>query len=204
MWREPISPLRIREVVDDLRHDGKAIADSLATPASFGVIFDRHFDAIHGYLQRQVGPDLADELAAHTFLVAFDKRARYDVSRPGARPWLFGIGTNLLRRHRRDMRRQLQAYGRTGVDPALDAFDGLEARVDAAGMRRELAAALARIPTEELDVLLLYAWADLSYAEIADTLALPIGTVRSRLHRARGRLRELLAADRTRTDSAAI
>lgn len=204
MWREPISPLRAREVVDDLRHDGEAIAGSLATPAGFGVIFDRHFDAIHGYLQRQVGPDLADELAAQTFLVGFDKRDRYDVSRPSARPWLFGIATNLLRRHRRDMRRQLQAYGRTGVDPVLDAFDGLEARVDAAGMRRELADALAHIPTEELDVLLLYAWAELSYAEIAETLALPVGTVRSRLHRARGRLRELLAADRTRTDSAAI
>jgi RNA polymerase sigma-70 factor (ECF subfamily) len=190
--------------VDDLRHDGEAIAGSLATPARFGAIFDRHFDAIHGYLQRQVGPDLADELAAQTFLVGFDKRDRYDVSRPSARPWLFGIATNLLRRHRRDTRRQLQAYGRTGVDPVLDAFDGLEARVDAAGMRRELADALARIPAEELDVLLLYAWAELSYAEIADTLALPTGTVRSRLHRARGRLRELLAPDRTRTDSAAV
>jgi RNA polymerase sigma-70 factor (ECF subfamily) len=204
MWREPISPLRAREVVDDLRHDGEAIAGSLATPAGFGVIFDRHFDAIYGYLQRQVGPDLADELAAQTFLVALDKRDRYDVSRSSARPWLFGIATNLLRRHRRDMKRQLQAYGRTGVDPVLDAFDGLEARVDAAGMRRELADALAQVPTEELDVLLLYAWAELSYAEIAETLALPVGTVRSRLHRARARLRELLATDRARTDSAAI
>ena len=159
------------------------------TPADFAAIFDRHFDVVHAYLQRRVGRDLADELAAETFLIAFDKRARYDVSRPDARPWLFGIATNLLHRHRRHELRQLRAYARSAADPILDAFDGVEARVDASNVRRELVDALTRVPAEELDALLLFAWADFSYAEIAEALAIPIGTVRSRLSRARARMR---------------
>jgi RNA polymerase sigma-70 factor, ECF subfamily len=187
--------------VDARSHDGDAISASLRTPASFGPVFDRHFDVVHGYLQRQVGPDLADEIASQTFLVAFDRRDRFDVARASARPWLFGIAANLLRHHHRGVRRQLRAYERTGVDPVLDAFDGLEARVDAVAMGRELAAALARLSAEEREALLLYAWADLSYPEIAEALGLPVGTVRSRLHRARGRLRELLSPQRANTSA---
>ncbi len=176
--------------------DGEILADSIDNAASFAAIFDRHFDAIYGYLQRRIGPDLAEELASQTFLVAFDQRARYDPSFSKARPWLFGIASNLLRRQRREERRQLKAYARTGIDPLGDALEGAEARLDAADMRRELAAALAKLPAEELDVLLLYAWAELSYAEMAQALGTPIGTVRSRLSRARRRVRELLEPER--------
>lgn len=178
--------------MDRQAFDSDAIAASAVTPADFAAIFDRHFDAIHAYLQRRIGPDLADELSAETFLVAFDKRARYDVSRPDARPWLFGIATNLLRRHHRDELRQLRAYARSASDPVLDAFEGVEARVDASGVRRELIDALTEVPAEELDALLLFAWADFSYAEIAEALEVPVGTVRSRLSRARARLRSAL------------
>jgi RNA polymerase sigma-70 factor, ECF subfamily len=182
--------------VEDPTPDSAAIAASLASPAEFAPIFHRHFDAVHAYLQRRVGRDAADEIAAQTFLVAFERRARYDCSRPDARPWLFGIATNLLLHHRRRAVRQLRAYARTGVDPVLDAFEGVEARLDAAGLGRQLAAALAELPAEELEVLLLYAWADLSYPEISRALEIPLGTVRSRLWRTRGRIRELLEADR--------
>ncbi len=178
--------------MDRQAFDSDAIAASAVTPADFAAIFDRHFDAVHGYLQRRIGPDLADELSAETFLVAFDKRARYDASRPDARPWLFGIATNLLRRHHRDELRQLRAYARSASDPVLDAFDGVEARLDASNVRRELVDALTRVPAEELDALLLFAWADFSYAEVAEALEVPIGTVRSRLSRARARLRAAL------------
>jgi RNA polymerase sigma-70 factor, ECF subfamily len=174
--------------------DSDVISASRATPASFAAVFDRHFDAVHGYLQRRIGRDLADELAAETFLVAFDRRAAYDVRRPDARPWLFGIATNLLHRRRRDELRQLRAYARSAADPVLDAFDGVEARVDASSMRRELVDALAGVPAEELDALLLFAWADFSYAEIGEALAVPTGTVRSRLSRARARIRSSLEA----------
>jgi RNA polymerase sigma-70 factor (ECF subfamily) len=181
--------------VDDQTLDSDAISTSLATPAGFAAIFDRHFDAIHSYLQRRIGRDLADELSAQTFFVAFDNRAGYDLSRADARPWLFGIATNLLRRHRRDELRQLRAYARTAVDPVLDPFDGVEARVDASSIRRELVEALAEVPPDHLDALLLYAWAELSYPEIGEALEIPVGTVRSRLSRARVRMRTALGVD---------
>jgi RNA polymerase sigma factor (sigma-70 family) len=177
--------------------DSDAVSASLHTPAGFATIFDRHFDAVHAYLQRRVGPDLADELSAQTFLVAFDKRDGYDPAQPDARPWLFGIATNLVRRHHRDEVRQFRAYARSAEDPVLDAFDGVEARLDASEMRRELVDALAQVPVEELDALLLYAWAELSYPEIASALDIPTGTVRSRLSRARGRIRAALDAGRS-------
>lgn len=182
--------------MDHLAPDREAISASLTRPADFGAIFDRHIDAVHSYVQRRVGRDLADELAAQTFLVAFDSRAHFDLSRADARPWLFGIATNLLRRHHRHELRQLRAYARSAVDPILDPFDGVEERVDASNMRRELVDVLTQIPAEELDALLLFAWADLSYSEISEALEVPIGTVRSRLSRARGRIRELLEVDR--------
>ena len=108
--------------MEDPIPDSAALAASLTSPAEFAPVFDRHYDAVHAYLQRRIGPDAADELAAQTFLVAFERRGRYDQSRPDARPWLFGIATNLLLHHRRQMVRRLRAYARTGVDPVLDAF----------------------------------------------------------------------------------
>ncbi|HWB69813.1 MAG TPA: RNA polymerase sigma factor [Solirubrobacterales bacterium] len=172
--------------------DSEAISASASSPADFAAIFDRHFDAVHAYLQRRVGRDMADELAAESFLVAFGRRERYDLSRSSARPWLFGIATNLLRHHRRREARQWRAYARSATDPVLDAFEGVEARVDAAGVRRQLVDGLAGLPAEELDALLLFAWADFSYAEIGEALDVPVGTVRSRLSRARARLRDAL------------
>jgi RNA polymerase sigma-70 factor (ECF subfamily) len=177
--------------------DSEAVAASLDAPGEFAPLFDRHFNAIHAYLQRRIGPDLADELAAQTFLAAFDGRESYDRGQPDARSWLFGIATNLLRRHHRDEVRQLRAYARSASDPVLDAFDGVEARLDASRMRPELLDALADVPAEELDALLLYAWAELSYPEIARALGIPTGTVRSRLSRARGRIRAALSAGET-------
>jgi RNA polymerase sigma factor (sigma-70 family) len=101
---------------------------------------------------------------------------------------------NLLGRHYRDEERQLRAYARTGVDPVLDTADVSDARLDAEGFRRRLAEALAELRSEERDVLLLFAWAELDYAEIAEALEVPIGTVRSRLSRAREHVRIALTA----------
>ena len=101
---------------------------------------------------------------------------------------------NLLRRHHRTEVRQLRAYARAAQDPVLESFEGVEERVDDAVQRRRLVESLADLPAEERDALLLYAWAELSYTEIADALEVPIGTVRSRLSRARARVREPLEA----------
>jgi RNA polymerase sigma factor (sigma-70 family) len=171
--------------------DSEAIGASLAEPSAFGVIFERHFDAVHAYLQRRLEQSLAAELAAQTFLVAFDGRSRFDRSRPDSRPWLFGIATNLAHNHRRREIVELRAIA--ALSPEADAgIDGVEARVDAERMRGPLAAALAELPTEESDVLCLLVWAELRQTEIADALAIPLGTVKSRLSRARGRLQRAL------------
>jgi RNA polymerase sigma-70 factor (ECF subfamily) len=148
---------------------------------AFEGLFERHFDAIYGYLARRVGPDLGRDLASETFTRAFAARKRYDASRGGEQPWLFGIASNLLRRHYRDEERRLRAFAR--LDVRRD-----EISPDEPG----LADALGALSREERDVLLLFAWADLSYDEIAAALDFPVGTVRSRLHRARAQFRAAL------------
>lgn len=181
--------------MDGQTSDSELISASAASPGDFAAIFDRHFDAVYAYLQRRIGRDLAEELSAETFLVAFDNRHRYDASRGGPRPWLLGIATNLLRHHWRREVRELRAYARSAADPVLDAFDGVEERLDASGERRRLVEGLAELPGPERDALLLAAWADLSYAEIAVALEVPVGTVRSRLSRARQRISSSLGGE---------
>lgn len=171
--------------------DGQAITASLTDPPAFGVIFERHFGAIHGYLRRRLDRQLADELASQTFLVAFDRRRDFDSRRADSRPWLFGIATNLARNHRRREVRELRALSGLAPEPH-GGIDGVEARLDAERMRGLLAGALAGLPGEEADVLLLLVWAELDQPEIADALAIPLGTVKSRLSRARGRLQAAL------------
>jgi RNA polymerase sigma-70 factor (ECF subfamily) len=160
--------------------DAQAIRASLQDPEVFATLFDRHFDAVHGYAQRRVGSDLADEVAAETFTRAFDRRRRYDQSREDARPWLLGIAANLLRRHWRSERRRLDAYARSA---------GREHGELTGPIAAELASALKALPRREREPLLLLAWADLSYEQIAFALELPVGTVRSRISRGRARLR---------------
>lgn len=150
--------------------------------------FADHYDAIHRYLHRRVGAAIAEELAAETFAVAFATWKRYDPTRPLA-PWLFGIATNLLRRHWRDEERMLRAYARTGVDPAAATVeDEAIAAADAAASNRALALGLAHLRAQERDVLLLHAWAELTDEEIAVALGVPLGTVKSRLSRGRSRV----------------
>ena len=178
------------EVVGD--HD--LIRLSAADPEAFGQIFDRHAATIHRYLARRVGPLLADDLTAETFLIAFRSRDKYDMSQENCRPWLYGIAANLLRGHQRAEIRQYRALARTGVDPVYDSSEDADARVTAADDVRALAGVLARLPAGERDVLTLIAQAQLSYPEVARALNIPVGTVRSRLHTARKRIREALPA----------
>jgi RNA polymerase sigma-70 factor (ECF subfamily) len=166
----------------------------LREPKAFEAIFDRHFDEVHKYLHRRAGRDIADELAAETFVVAFEARARCRASGT-ALPWLYGIATNLLRRRRRDEGRRLRAYGRSGVDRSVVYENEAARRVEASAHGAHLARALAAMRPRERDALLLYALADLSYDEIASALEVPIGTVRTWLHRARETARRELAAE---------
>ena len=172
--------------------DATLIARSLRAPECFGALFDRHAPAISRYVARRLGPDAADDLVAETFLVAFRRRGHYDAAHADARPWLYGIATRLVGRHRRDEVRFFRAIASTGVDPAAEPVaDRVTERVAAQAARRELAAALACLSQAQRDVLLLVA-SGLGYEEAALALGVPLGTVSSRLVRARRKVREAL------------
>ena len=141
-----------------LHSDAATIARSLESPGASAAVFERHHGDIHRYLARRLGTDLADDLAAETFAVAFAKRGRFDLAVPDARPWLFGIATKLAHRHWRREERELRAYARTGIDPAAPAADdAVAARTDSASAGRALAVALGELSAKQRDVLLLYA-----------------------------------------------
>jgi RNA polymerase sigma factor (sigma-70 family) len=180
--------------MDDALTDSELMERSIAYPACFAELFDRHHSELYRYLRRRAGPSLAADIAAETFLTAFARRDRYRPDKQSVRPWLYGIAHNLLRNHSRSERRQWLAYARHGGLPdvdqsAADAFGSADSRADAAAAAARIGPVLAGLPTGDRDVLLLYAWADMSYADIASTLQIPVGTVRSRLNRARRQLR---------------
>jgi RNA polymerase sigma-70 factor (ECF subfamily) len=173
--------------------DAALIEQSWHEPEAFAGLYDRHAAPIHRYVTRRLGDGLADDVVAETFLAAFRQRRRYDVRRPDARPWLYGIAANVIGKHRRSEVRMLQAFARTGADPVADSYgDRIDSRVSASAAGPHLAAALAALAARDRDVLLLIAWADLSYDEVASALEIPVGTVRSRLNRARRKVREAL------------
>jgi RNA polymerase sigma-70 factor (ECF subfamily) len=176
--------------------DAAVITASLADPGCFGAIFDRHATIVFRYLVRRVGVDEAESLLGDVFRVAFEKRAAYDAERPNARPWLYGIATNLLAHHRRTEARRLGATARLlARRPAGDdAGDRVVERLDAEALWPHIADAVGALPEGERDALLLFVWEELSYDEIAVALDVPLGTVRSRLNRARENLRELRAS----------
>jgi RNA polymerase sigma-70 factor (ECF subfamily) len=184
--------------------DAELIAASLRDPERFAGVFDRHFAAIAAFLRRRLERSLADELAAETFLRAFDCRGGYDVARADARPWLFGIAARLLSHHRRSEERRLRAFARVGRMAGEErGFDEVDARLDAMAASSLLAAALRSLSAADREVLLLYAWAELTYEEIAVALEIPVGTVRSRLHRAREGVRRGLGGAAVTTSIAA-
>src|SRR6187431_1299159 len=127
----------------DARTDADVIARSCTSPASFGELFDRHATTMFRYFVRRVGPDDAGSLLGELFRIAFEKRTAYDTDRAEARPWLYGIASNLLARHRQREARRLDATARlvntsvSGVDVA-----DVDARVDASRRWTEVAAAI--------------------------------------------------------------
>ena len=173
--------------------DDEVVATSLSDPESFTEIFERHFLAIHRYLARRVGSELADDLAAQVFTLAFERRATFRPETRSARPWLYGIATNLIRNQRRSEHRLLTATMRLGNEATVSA--GSTESVEDAIDRPRIARALAELDPDQRDVLLLHVWAELSHVEIATSLGIPPGTVASRISRARGRLRAALIGE---------
>ncbi|WP_433402091.1 RNA polymerase sigma factor [Streptomyces sp. CA-146814] len=173
--------------------DADVIAQSLDEPELFAGLYDRHAPDIHRYAARRLGEGPADDITAETFLIAFRTRHRYDTAHRLARPWLYGIAANLIGRHRRTEVRALKALARTGHDPVTASWS--DRADDRIAVQAPLAGALAALSPGDRHVLLLVAWADLGYQEVADALRIPLGTVRSRLNRARRKVREALSGD---------
>ncbi|GIM92134.1 RNA polymerase sigma factor [Paractinoplanes toevensis] len=171
--------------------------DAYLIEQSFTAIFDRHYRSIYAYVARRLGPDLAEDVASETFLTAFDRRHSFDPARGDARPWLYGIASNLVARHVRAESRRYRAMAKAGGQDlgVLEYADAVAGRLDAAAVRGKLAEALARLPEPVRAVLLLVAWAGLNQQEAAAALGIPAGTARSRLHRARQEMRKALGAD---------
>jgi RNA polymerase sigma factor (sigma-70 family) len=171
--------------------DATIIGRSVDDPECFGALFDRHVIAVHGYLSRRTGSDTADGLVGDVFRVAFENRSRYRTDRPNALPWLYGIAANVLRQHRRTEHRRLRLVDKLTVEArGRNVEEGESARSRARDDVAIVVEVLAELPEAEREAVLLYAWEDLSYEEIATAQDVPVGTVRSRLNRARRRIRE--------------
>ena len=192
MGDTPAGVIRLEPPEDagrDICDDAALIAQSRCAPECFALLFDRHGPAIHSYVARRLGQDAADDLTAEVFLIAFQRRRAYNAAYANARPWLYGIATNLVGRRRRDEVRLFRAIARSGeISPTESFADQVTNRVAAQAIRGRLASALSRLSGEQRDVLLLTA-SGLSCQEIATALGVRPGTVASRLARARQKVR---------------
>lgn len=176
---------------------GPTDAELLAGPdarAGLRVLYERHFDALYAYAAGRVGRREAEDVVAEAFLVAHARRADFDPARADARPWLFGITTNLLRAHRRAERRHFAAEPSSfewagAVDAALDEA---VARSDAAALRPQVLRAVGRLAAREREAFLLHALGGLVGAELADALGVSPSAAGVRLHRAKTKLRATL------------
>ena len=176
--------------------DAEVIARSLGEPGAFALVYDRHAAVLYRFLVRRVGGTAAEAVLGDVFRIAFERRGAFDQGRADARPWLYGIATNVLAKHRRAEARRLRATAELAMSrpPQSDPADRAAASLDARELWPRVADAISALPAGERDALLLLVWEELSYEEIASALGIPIGTVRSRINRARRRLRELTAA----------
>lgn len=181
-----------------------AVTNAAGTSAAVGdaaLLYEEHVDAIHTYVARRIGRDLAADVTAETFRIAIDQRHSFDPARGSARAWLFGIATNLIRRHWRTEERRLRAMARSAPlglqsgDQTGDLIDRVAERVDAGSDARAALAAVAELESADRELLVLIVWEELRHDEVAQVLGIPSGTVRSRLHRIRRQLRESMSGE---------
>jgi RNA polymerase sigma-70 factor (ECF subfamily) len=170
--------------------DAHLVRASDHDPEAFGELYDRHAGVLYRYAARRLGAQVAEDAVAETFLAAYRGRRRFDHSRSTALPWLYGILAKVIAQHRRSEQAHFRALARAPQDqPTEGPSDRVAAMVTAQAVRGPLATALAGLHPRDREVLLLVAWSGLSYAEVAEALAIPVGTVRSRLSRARRTIR---------------
>lgn len=183
--------------------DVEILRQSFSEPARFEAIYERHIAPVYRYLRRRVGDDVAEDLTAEVFVRAFRSRSRYDAQHPTALPWLFGIASNLIADQRRAESKRLKALERLASVSTRDQAMASEDVYLGTTLSPELYRAVRKLATGDRDALLLLAWGELSYDETAQALGIPVGTVRSRIARARKQLQKAIGAD-IRTSPAPI
>jgi RNA polymerase sigma factor (sigma-70 family) len=177
----------------DREPDAELVARFRREPEAFTTVYDRYFHDIYLYVAGRLDLQAAEDVAADTFLIAFGHRDRFVAERGSLRPWLFGIATNLVARHRRKEARHYRALSRMAPAPAAEGHeDRVLTSVYAERMRPLLAAGLAALSPGERDVLLLVALSQLSHEDVAQALGISYGTVGSRLSRARKKLHSVV------------
>lgn len=170
--------------------DADLVSMAAKDPEAFGEVFKRHSRSVYVYCARRTGSlQLAEDLTSVVFLEAFRQRRKLKLSNTSALPWLLGVANNVTRNADRSLRRYRSALGR--VPPASDAASAEDAAIEHLGAQEALARALGALrplSQAERDVVLLVLWSELSYADAASSLGIPVGTVRSRLASARRKL----------------
>jgi RNA polymerase sigma factor (sigma-70 family) len=162
-------------------------------PDAFRELFDEYADGVDNLAFRLTGSwHEAEEIVSLTFLEAWRLRARVEPDGESLRPWLLGIAVNTARNLSRSARRHRAAIARIPPQAAVPDFaDELAGRIDDTARLKALRGSLARLTPGERDVIALCVWSGLDYTAAAEALGVPVGTVRSRLSRARRKLRAL-------------
>jgi RNA polymerase sigma-70 factor (ECF subfamily) len=162
--------------------------------AAFGQLFERHARAVYNFCFRATGDwSLAEDATSVVFMDAWRRRRDVVLADGGTLlPWLLGVARNVLRNRGRSFRRHRAALDRLPVPPAEPDFaDDVAGRLDDERAIRTVLAVVGHLPRADRDVLELCVWSGLSYEQAAVALGVPVGTVRSRLSRARAKLRGL-------------
>ncbi|GAA0553522.1 RNA polymerase sigma factor [Actinomadura livida] len=173
--------------------DAELVARFRRDPDEFTAVYDRYFPDVYRYAVGRLDVQTGEDIAAETFCVAFAQRDRFDPERGGLRPWLFGIATKLMARHRRKEARHYKALIRTGATASVEGHESrVVTSVAARRLQPQLLKALTKLNQGERDVVLLIAVGQLSHEEVAQTLGIADGTVRSRLSRARKKFQQMI------------
>lgn len=174
--------------------DAALWARASVDPCAFGDLYDRHADAVYTHCFRRTASwSVAEDLTSVVFLEAWRKRADVKLTTDSILPWLLAVANNTIRNQDRSLRRHRRLLAKLPIEPqGADLAEDVAGRLDDAQVMRDVLSVFSELTQDEQDILALCVWAGVSYADAALALGVPIGTVRSRLSRARQHLRRLL------------
>lgn len=177
-----------------IQSDAAIIRNSITDPNAFEDIFHRHYKTIYNYFSRRVENEVIEELASSVFVKAFEIRKKFDTTKENSLPWLYGISSNILNTSRRTKNRYQVKEKRAFEFYKQDAISyDQNLSIEDKKLNESISVALMNLKKADLEVVLLFIWEQLNYQEIASTLEIPIGTVKSRMNRAKNILENKLS-----------